>query len=61
MGGFGANGASGLIAHEAGHLLGARHTFSGEQGSCTENEFTVAGSESGYAPGSGTTWRHIEN
>jgi len=55
MGGFGTNGASSLIAHECGHLLGAHHTFSGEQGSCTEGEFTVDGSASGYAPGSGTT------
>ena len=55
MGGFGTSSASGLIAHEGGHLLGARHTFSGQQGSCTQNEFTAGNSESGYAPGSGTT------
>jgi hypothetical protein len=61
MGGFGTNGASGLIAHEGGHLLGARHTFSGEQGSCTQGEFTAGGSESGYAPGSGTTRMSYRN
>lgn len=61
MGGFGTNGASGLIAHECGHLLGARHTFSGEQGSCTQGEFTAGGSESGYAPGSGTTRMSYRN
>lgn len=55
MGNNGANGAGGLLAHEVGHQLGARHTFTGEDGSCTENEFLAGDSESGYEPGSGTT------
>ena len=55
MGGFGTNSASGLIAHESGHQLGARHTFSGQAGSCTLGEFQAGSSESGYEPGSGTT------
>jgi hypothetical protein len=55
MGGFGTNSASGLLAHEGGHQLGARHTFSGQAGACTLNEFLAGDSESGYEPGSGTT------
>lgn len=55
MGGNGSNSASGLLAHEVGHMLGARHTFTGQDGSCTLNEFNVGNSESGYEPGSGTT------
>jgi len=55
MGNDGANSASGLLAHEVGHQLGARHTFSGEDGACSENEFLAGDSESGYEPGSGTT------
>lgn len=55
MGNNGANSASGLLAHEVGHQLGARHTFTGQAGSCTLNEFQAGDSESGYEPGSGTT------
>lgn len=55
MGNNGANSASGLLAHEVGHMLGARHTFSGKDGACTKNEFLAGDSESGYEPGSGTT------
>jgi hypothetical protein len=55
MGGNGTNSASGLLAHEVGHQLGARHTFTGQAGSCTLNEFQAGNSESGYEPGSGTT------
>jgi hypothetical protein len=55
MGNNGANSASGLLAHEVGHQLGARHTFTGQDGSCTLNEFLAGDSESGYEPGSGTT------
>lgn len=55
MGNNGLNSASGLIAHEVGHMLGARHTFTGVAGSCTLNEFLAGDSESGYEPGSGTT------
>ncbi len=55
MGNNGANSASGLLAHEVGHQLGARHTFTGAGGSCTLNEFLAGDSESGYEPGSGTT------
>jgi hypothetical protein len=55
MGNNGLNGAGGLLAHEVGHMLGARHTFTGEDGSCTLNEFLAGDSESGYEPGSGTT------
>ena len=55
MGNNGTNSASGLLAHEVGHQLGARHTFTGAAGSCTLNEFLAGDSESGYEPGSGTT------
>jgi hypothetical protein len=55
MGKNGMSSASGLLAHEVGHQLGARHTFSGEDGSCTLNEFEAGDSESAYEPGSGTT------
>lgn len=55
MGNSGMNSASGLLAHEVGHILGARHTFTGLDGSCTLNEFLAGNSESGYEPGSGTT------
>lgn len=55
MGNNGANSASGLLAHETGHQLGARHTFTGQAGACTLNEFLAGDSESGYEPGSGTT------
>lgn len=55
MGGNGTNGAGGLLSHEVGHMLGARHTFTGTRGSCTQNEFTAGDSQSGYEPGSGTT------
>jgi hypothetical protein len=55
MGNNGANSASGLLAHEVGHQLGARHTFTGQAGACTLNEFLAGDSESGYEPGSGTT------
>lgn len=55
MGNNGMNSASGLLAHEVGHQLGARHTFTGAAGSCTLNEFLAGDSESGYEPGSGTT------
>jgi reprolysin-like metallo-peptidase family M12B/hemolysin type calcium-binding protein len=55
MGNNGLNSASGLLAHEVGHQLGARHTFTGQAGSCTLNEFLAGDSESGYEPGSGTT------
>ncbi len=55
MGNNGLNSASGLLAHEVGHQLGARHTFTGQAGGCTMNEFLAGDSESGYEPGSGTT------
>src|SRR5688500_1596252 len=55
MGNNGMNSASGLLAHEVGHQLGARHTFTGSAGSCTLVEFNAGDSESGYEPGSGTT------
>jgi hypothetical protein len=55
MGNNGLNSASNLLAHEVGHQLGARHTFTGQAGSCTMNEFLAGNSESGYEPGSGTT------
>ena len=55
MGNNGANSASGLLAHELGHQLGARHTFTGQDNKCTLGEFQVGDSESGYEPGSGTT------
>jgi hypothetical protein len=55
MGNNGMNSASGLLAHEVGHQLGARHTFTGSAGSCTLIEFNAGDSESGYEPGSGTT------
>lgn len=55
MGNNGTNSASGLLAHEVGHQLGARHTFTGEDGGCTLIEFQAGNSESGYEPGSGTT------
>lgn len=55
MGGNGTNSASGLLAHEVGHQLGARHTFTGQDGSCSLGEFQAGNSESGYEPGSGTT------
>lgn len=52
IGNDGTNSASGNIAHEVGHKLLARHTFSGKAGKCTESQFS---SESAYEPGSGTT------
>lgn len=55
MGNNGLNSAGGLLAHEVGHQLGARHTFTGQAGGCTLNEFLAGDSESGYEPGSGTT------
>jgi hypothetical protein len=51
----GTGSTSGVLAHEVGHMFGARHTFTGQDGSCTLNEFLVGDSESGYEPGSGTT------
>lgn len=53
--GGGTNSTSGVLAHELGHQFGARHTFTGQDGSCTINEFLAGDSESGYEPGSGTT------
>lgn len=61
MGGWGTNSASGLISHETGHQLGARHTFTGQAGACTMNEFQAGDSESGYEPGSGTTRMSYRN
>lgn len=55
MGNNGQNSASGLLAHEVGHQLGARHTFTGQDGACSLVEFQAGDSESGYEPGSGTT------
>lgn len=55
MGNNGTNSASGLLAHESGHQLGARHTFTGQDGACSLGEFQAGDSESGYEPGSGTT------
>jgi hypothetical protein len=51
----GTGSTSGVLAHEVGHMLGARHTFTGQDGSCTVGEFFAGDSESGYEPGSGTT------
>lgn len=51
----GTGSTSGVLAHEVGHMFGARHTFTGLDGSCTLNEFLAGDSESGYEPGSGTT------
>jgi Metallo-peptidase family M12B Reprolysin-like len=51
----GTGSTSGVLAHEVGHMLGARHTFTGQDGSCTVGEFFAGNSESGYEPGSGTT------
>jgi len=53
--GGGTGSTSGVLAHEGGHMLGARHTFTGQDGACTLNEFLAGDSESGYEPGSGTT------
>jgi hypothetical protein len=52
MGNNGTNSASGLLAHEGGHMLGAHHTFSGQAGGCTMNEFNA---QHAYEPGSGST------
>jgi hypothetical protein len=51
----GTGSTSGVLAHEVGHMLGARHTFTGQDGSCTVGEFFAGNSQSGYEPGSGTT------
>jgi hypothetical protein len=51
----GTGSTSGVLAHEGGHMLGARHTFTGQAGSCTSNEFFAGNSASGYEPGSGST------
>ena len=45
-------GSTGLLAHEMGHQLGARHTWSGQAGGCTAIEFNQP---SAFEPGSGTT------
>lgn len=44
--------ATRLMAHEMGHQLDARHTFSGQDGGCSQTEFNPG---NGYEPGSGTT------
>ncbi len=41
-----------LVAHEAGHQLGAAHTWSGANGNCTPGQFAAASS---YEPLGGTT------
>lgn len=50
--------ATGLLVHEMGHQLGAHHTFSGQQGSCTATEYNPG---HGYEPGSGTTIMSYRN
>lgn len=52
IGNNGANSATGLLLHEVGHQLGARHTYSGQAGGCNAANFDP---ESAYAPGSGST------
>ncbi len=58
---FGANGlglGTGLILHETGHQLGAKHTYSGQVAGCNLANFDGDdgdGLPSAFAPGSGTT------
>ena len=58
---FGANGlgmGTGLILHESGHQLGAKHTYSGQAIGCNLANFDgddQDGLPSAYAPGSGST------
>ncbi len=40
------------VAHELGHQLSARHTWTGTQGSCSADQFTAT---SAFEPGSGST------
>lgn len=59
-GDFGANGLSlgtGLLAHETGHQLGARHTYSGGAAGCNLANFDGDNLDlpSAYEPGSGST------
>ncbi|MGR9099453.1 MAG: reprolysin-like metallopeptidase [Gammaproteobacteria bacterium] len=58
---FGANGlglGTGLILHETGHQLGAKHTYSGQASGCNLANFDGDdgdGLPSAFAPGSGST------
>ena len=58
---FGANGlgqGTGLILHETGHQLGAKHTYSGQANGCNLANFDGDdgdGLPSAWAPGSGST------
>lgn len=57
---FGANGTgmgTGLVLHETGHQLGAKHTYSGQAAGCNAPNFDGddATLPSAFAPGSGTT------
>ncbi len=58
FGNDGLNTGTGLILHEVGHQLGARHTYSGGAGGCNLANFdgdNGSGVPSAFAPGSGST------
>ncbi|MGR9107761.1 MAG: reprolysin-like metallopeptidase [Gammaproteobacteria bacterium] len=64
---FGSDGLSlgtGLLLHEVGHQLGARHTYSGQAAGCDLPNFdgdNDDGVQSAYEPGSGTTIMSYSN